>query len=156
MRGLRVKALEGAGQRETELFLNHLFGYGEWERANSVLEFDQLFDDIRRDDVGPRAEELTELDKCGAEFVQHLPDMTTSLRRRLRSTLTSLRGQSEKTASLEEIAEAMADHHSGDLPHAPQVTQPGDQVRASHPQSRQRPLPPGAGTSDPGATLDCP
>ena len=69
--------------RLAQLLQDHLLDLRERERADVVLELSQLDDDVRRDDVRPRGEELTELHERRAELVERLPQAPTALRRRV-------------------------------------------------------------------------
>ena len=63
----------------TELLAYDLLDVGERKRADLVLELSQLDDDVRRDDVGPRGEQLPELHERRAELVEHLAQVLASL-----------------------------------------------------------------------------
>ena len=67
---LEERLLDG----EPELLLDHLAHLLERERRDVVLELPQLDDDVRRDDVRPRREELPELHEGRAELVEHLAE----------------------------------------------------------------------------------
>ena len=58
--------------REVELALDHTAHLVEGERSDVVLQAAQLGDDVRRDHIGPRREQLAELDERRPELVQHL------------------------------------------------------------------------------------
>ena len=67
--------------REAEVFLDHILDVAEREGTDIVLEPTQLGDDVRREDIGTRREELPELHERGAELVQHLAEVLAALRR---------------------------------------------------------------------------
>ncbi len=67
-----VELEEELVDREPELLFDDLLRLLEGERRDLVLERLQLEDDVRRDDVRPRREELAELDEGRAELVEHL------------------------------------------------------------------------------------
>ena len=69
-RGLEVE--EQPLERVAELLLDHALGLLERERPHVVLQPAQLDDDVGRHDVGPRREELPELDERRPELVEHL------------------------------------------------------------------------------------
>ena len=58
--------------RLAELLADRPLDIGERERPHVVLKAAQLGDDVRRHDVGPRREQLAELDERRAELVEHL------------------------------------------------------------------------------------
>ncbi len=63
---------------EAKLFPDDRLGLRERERCDVVLKCLQLEDDVGRNDIGPRGEELPELDERWTELVEHLaqPDAT--------------------------------------------------------------------------------
>ena len=69
-----VEAEEGLLERKTEVGLDDGPRLRERERADVVLQAAQLGDDVRRDDVGPRREQLAELDERRPELVEHLAE----------------------------------------------------------------------------------
>ena len=114
--GFSSKSDERLLERQAELFLDHDTNLCEGEWAHVVLEAAQLGDDVRRDDVGPRREQLAELDEGRPELVEHLAQMPTALRadRGIGARLDPRRPGKEvgQLVPLEEIAEAVPD---GDL-----------------------------------------
>ncbi len=60
--------------RQAEVLLDHRADLSEGKRMDVVLERLQLEDDVRGNDVGPRREELAELDERRAELVEHLAE----------------------------------------------------------------------------------
>ena len=70
--GVSSKREEGLLEREAELLLDHPADVVERDRADVVLQLPQLGDDVRRHHVGPRREELAELDERRPELVEHL------------------------------------------------------------------------------------
>ena len=64
---------------ELELFADDALDVRVRERAHVVLELLQLLDDVRRDDVGPRREQLAELDEGRAELVEQLAQVLAAL-----------------------------------------------------------------------------
>ena len=85
----------------------------------------ELGDDVRRDDVGPRREQLAELDERRAELVEHLAQVLAALRRRCPSSSVDGVGRpgsrSVRLVALEEVAEAVPDRDLRDLGDAPEV-----------------------------------
>ena len=77
---LLVEADERLLDRQAELFLDHDPNLREGERADVVLEAAQLGDDVRRDDIGTRGEQLAELDERRPELVEHLAEVPAALR----------------------------------------------------------------------------
>ena len=108
---------EQALDRLTELLAYDLLDVGEGKRADLVLELSQLDDDVRRDDVGPRGEQLPELHERRAELVEHLAQVLASLRRRrsVRRDLGRAGKQVGQLVAREEVAEAVLDRHLSDL-----------------------------------------
>ena len=80
--GSLVELEEEPLDRLAELLADHALDVGERERAHVVLEAAQLGDDVRRDDVGPRREQLAELDERRPELVEHLAQVAPARRRR--------------------------------------------------------------------------
>ena len=118
-------------ERELELFLDDSAGLLERERRHRVLERLQLEDDVRRDDVGARREELAELDEGRAELVEHLAQPLAA-RRALRVDLhlaAEPRADGCRPAGLEEVAEPVPLRDLGDLRHAPQLPHCGPGAR---------------------------
>ena len=68
--------------RLSELLLDHLPHLRERDGRHLVLELSELDDDVRRHDVGPRRQELAELDEGRPELVEHLPQALAPLGRR--------------------------------------------------------------------------
>ncbi len=64
--------------RLPELLSDHPLDLGERNGPHVVLEPAQLGDDVRRDDVWARREQLAELDERRAELVEHLPQVTAA------------------------------------------------------------------------------
>ena len=64
--------------RLAELLADRALDVGERERPHVVLQRAQLGDDVRRDDVRPRREELAELHERRAELVQHLAQLAAA------------------------------------------------------------------------------
>ena len=69
---LLVELEEEPLDRLAELLLHDALDVGVREGTDVVLEPAQLDDDVRRHGVGPRREQLAELDEGRAELVQHL------------------------------------------------------------------------------------
>ena len=67
---LLVEVEEQPLDRVAEILLDHALGLVERERAHVVLERTQLGDDVGRDDVGPRREQLPELHERRPELVE--------------------------------------------------------------------------------------
>ena len=68
----RVELGEELLDREAEVFADHALDVLVREGTHVVLERLELDQDVRRDDVGPRREQLAELDEGRAELVEHL------------------------------------------------------------------------------------
>jgi hypothetical protein len=79
----RVEREERAVDPEPELLLDDALDVLDRERRHVVLELLQLDDDVRRDDVGPGREQLTELHERRAELVEHLPQASAPVAVRL-------------------------------------------------------------------------
>ena len=79
---LLVELEEQPLDRLAELLLDHALDLRERERPHVVLEAAQLGDDVRRDDVGARREQLAELDERRPELVEHLAQVAAARRRR--------------------------------------------------------------------------
>ncbi len=113
---LLVEVDERLLERQAELFLDHDTNLCEGEWAHIVLEAAQLGDDVRRDDVGPRGEQLAELDEGRPELVEHLSEMAAAVRADsgIGARLHARRPGKDvrQLVPLEEIAEAVPD---GDL-----------------------------------------
>ncbi len=118
---LLVEIEEQPRDRVAELLLDHPLRLRERERAHVVLKRTQLRDDVRRNDVGPRRQQLPELDERRAELLEHLAQMLpargrAALRRsgepRLRR---AARQEVGELVRLEPVAEAVPDHHLRDL-----------------------------------------
>ena len=109
--------------RQPELPRDDQLDLLERERRDVVLEAAQLGDDVRRDDVGPRREQLPELDERRPELVEHLAQVLPALRGGFpRGTL--LRPPREEVGQpvrLEEVAEAVLDRDLRDLGDPPEV-----------------------------------
>jgi len=58
-----VELREELGNRKAEILLDHLLDVLDRKRANVVLQAPQLRDDVGREHVGPRREQLAELDE---------------------------------------------------------------------------------------------
>src|SRR5262249_43828178 len=84
------------------------------ERPHIVLEATQLGDDVRRNDVRPRGEQLAELDERRPELVEHLTQAAPARRR----PAVLLR---RAAPPLEEVAEPVLHGHLGDLAQAPDL-----------------------------------
>src|SRR4029077_9090262 len=85
---------------------DHALDVFERERRDRVLQAAQLGDDVGRHDVGPRREQLAELDERRAELVEHLAGMPPPGRRA--SAFVAL-------TSVDEVAEAVPGGDMGDL-----------------------------------------
>ncbi len=110
-----------------EILLDHALGLLERERAHVVLKAAQLGDDVRRHDIRPRREQLAELDEGRPELVEQFPQMLAARRAdaRLRLREPRLRRAARQEVGelvrLEEVTEAVADHHLRDLRQASQA-----------------------------------
>ena len=110
---LLVELGEQALDRLAELLANRPLDVRERERAHVVLQAAQLGDDVGRHDVGPRREQLAELDERRAELVEHLAQVPAARR--------SLDGRVLRSAAVDRIAEAVPDRDLGDLAQATEV-----------------------------------
>ena len=68
----RIELGEELLDREAEVFADHALDVLVREGTHVVLERLELDQDVRRDDVGPRREQLAELDEGRAELVEQL------------------------------------------------------------------------------------
>ena len=95
----------------------------ERERADVVLEAAQLGDDVGREHVGPRREQLAELDEGRAELVEHLAQVLAALRRLAVDLLPRPAAREEigQPVGVEPVAEAVPDGDLGDLRQAAEV-----------------------------------
>ena len=121
--------------RQAELVLDHLAHLRERKRRHVVLEAAELGDDVRRHDVGPRREQLAELDERRAELVEHLaqvPARAPSRRpARVRLDARRPRQQVGQLVPLEEVAEPVPDRDLRDL------GEPADLARARSSRHRR-------------------
>ena len=78
--GSLVELEEQPLDRLAELLRDRPLDVRERERAHVVLQAAQLGDDVRRHDVGPRREQLPELDERRAELVEHLAQVPAARR----------------------------------------------------------------------------
>ena len=118
---LAVEREEEALDRVAEILDDHALGFLERERSHVVLQTAQLGDDVRGHDVGPRRQQLAELDEGRAELVEQLAEVHASRRgpavaRGCEPRLRRAAGQEVgELVRLEEVAEAVAHHHLCDL-----------------------------------------
>ena len=109
--------------RQAKLELDDLFDLLERKRRDVVLELAKLEDDVRRHDVRPSREQLSELDEGRAELVEHLAEVLPALgalavaRRRPAAP----REEICQPVALEEVAEPVLDGDLGDLRDPAQV-----------------------------------
>ena len=68
--GSFIKLRENLSGIERQFFDEHGAHFGEWERADGVLQFAQLIDERVRQRIRPHAHELAGLHKRRAEFFQ--------------------------------------------------------------------------------------
>jgi hypothetical protein len=122
---LLVELEEKLLERQLQLLADHPLHLRERERLDVVLQGAQLGDDVRRDDVRARREQLPELDERRPELVQHLAQVLAT---RGRAQLGLERGrpprpreQVGQLVGLEEVAKAVPDRDLRDLGHAPEV-----------------------------------
>ncbi len=113
----RVEVEEEPLDRVPQLLLDHALRLLEGERAHIVLQRPQLGDQVGRDDVGPRGQELPELHERRPELLQHLAQVLTARRRRHRTDVRDppSGNQVGEPVRLEEVAEAVAHHDLRDL-----------------------------------------
>ena len=100
---------------EPELGLDHGAGLCERERTNVVLELPQLCDDVGRNDVGARRQQLPELDERRPELVEHLAEARATGRRLRHVDPRPERQEVAQPVSLEEVAEPVTDRDLRDL-----------------------------------------
>jgi hypothetical protein len=106
---LRLELDEQPLDRQVEVLGDDALHVREREGRDVVLEAAELRDDVRRHDVGPRREQLPELDEGRAELVQHLAQVAPARGRAVCGC----------TPAVEDEPEAMAHCHLGDLAQAP-------------------------------------
>ena len=122
----RIEVGEELLDRETEVLADHALDVLVRERPHVVLERLELDQDVRRDDVGPRREQLAELDEGRPELVEQLAQVLAALRgRSLRRELRPPRQQVGQAVGLEEVAEPVPDGHLRNLGEAPEVPRGG-------------------------------
>ena len=112
-----VELREELGDREAEILLDHLLDICDRKRPDVVLQAAQLRDDVGRKDVGPRRQQLAELDEGRAKLVEHLAQMLAALRR-LPVDLdpgAASREEVGQPVSLEPVAEAVPHGDLSDL-----------------------------------------
>ena len=118
---LALELEEEPVERVAEVLLDHALGLLEREGANVVLQPAQLDEDVGRDGVRPRRQELPELHERRPELVEQLAQMLAA--RRARPGRSSREPRLRRAAGeqigelvrLEEVAEAVPDHHLRDL-----------------------------------------
>ena len=91
----------------------------DWRRV--VLQAAKLGDDVRRDDVGTRREELPELDERRPELVEHRAQALATVRGGRGVRRSRRRDEVAQPVSAEEVAEAVARRHLCDLGQTPEV-----------------------------------
>ena len=106
---LLLELEEEARDRLVQVLEDDALDVGVRERLDVVLEAAELGDDVGRDDVRARREELAELDERRPELVEHLPQVPPAKRRRL--------GR-RRPPAFEHEAEAVAHRDLGDLAEA--------------------------------------
>ena len=109
---LLVELGEQPLDRLAELRADRALDVRERERAHVVLEPAQLGDDVGRNDVGPRREQLPELHERRPELVEHLAQMPPARRARLVALAA---------AAVDDVAEAVPHRDLGDLAQAPEI-----------------------------------
>src|SRR5581483_11138629 len=110
---LLLELQEEALERQPELCLDRPARLLERERPDVVLQRAELGDDVGRDDVGPRREQLPELDERRPELVEHLAQMAAPCGRAVRIDAVA--------AALDDVPEAVADRDLRDLAHPADV-----------------------------------
>src|SRR6266540_5509386 len=110
-------------QRKAEVALDDLLDLLERERPHVVLQRAQLDDDVGRNDVGTRREELAELHERRAELVEHLAQVDAPLVRGDGLARRALTPWEEigQLVLLEEVPEAVAHCDLRDLGQPPEV-----------------------------------
>src|SRR4051812_49246792 len=113
--------------RQAELLLDDLLDVRERNRADVVLQAAELGDDVRRQDVGTRREQLPELHERRAELVEHLAEMLSALRRLAvdLEARSAAREEVGQPVGVEPVAEAVADGDLRDLRETPEVPRGG-------------------------------
>ena len=114
---LLVELEEEPLDRLAELLADHALDIHERKRPHLILQAAQLGDDVRRHDVGPRREQLPELDERRPELVEHLAQMAAARGRR------AVDGRVPAPA-FEQIAEAVAHRDLRDLAQPADVQRP--------------------------------
>src|SRR5581483_10542684 len=110
---LLLELEEEALERQPELGLDRPTRLLERERPDVVLQRAELGDDVGRDDVGPRREQLPELDERRPELVEHFAQMAAPRGRAVRIDAVA--------AALHDVPEAVADRDLRDLAHPADV-----------------------------------
>ena len=65
-----VEFLKNFGKRPLQFFFDDLFNLRKRDRRDAVLKFFEFVDVFRREQVGPGAHELSQLDEAGTQFFQ--------------------------------------------------------------------------------------
>ena len=109
---------------QPEILFDDLLDLGKRERSYVVLKAAKLGDDVRREDVRPRGQELPELHERRPQLVEHLAQVLASLRGlavQLDPRPTS-REEIRQPVSVEPVPEPVADRDLRYLRQAPEVT----------------------------------
>src|SRR2546421_6733103 len=66
----RIESIEKFFERPAEVFLDDLTNLADAERTNVLLQHDQLADNLGREQIGPRAHDLADLDERRAKTLK--------------------------------------------------------------------------------------
>ena len=99
--------------------------YIEGDRRDPVLEPHQFQDDVGRDHIGPRTEQLPELHERGPQLFQHLADVLAALLQHGLCPAAVGGDKVPEVVTLEEVPEAVPDRYLGDLPDPLEVAEAG-------------------------------
>jgi hypothetical protein len=143
-------------EAEAEVLLDDLLDLVERERTDVVLQSAQLRDDVRRQDVRSRRQELAELHERRTELVQHLAQVLAALRRLAVNVHPRAAPREEvgQPVGVEPVAEAVADRDLRDLRETAEVAGRGLDHGLSVARSRGFSWP--ASGNGPRAVLDQP
>jgi hypothetical protein len=88
---------------------------------------DQFGDDLRRQQVGARAEQLAKLHECGPQLLEHLAEVTAQMSRRRRDRDPFQVQDMPEVVALEEKAEAVPHRDFRDLANTLEVARTRDE-----------------------------
>ena len=116
-----VELEECAIHAQIELRLDDVAHLLERDRRRVILEAAELGDDVRRDDVGTRREELPELDERRPELVEHRAQALAAVGGGRGVPVRVAGDEVAEPVPAEEVAEAVACRHLCDLGQTPEV-----------------------------------